>query len=254
MKKLLLFLFAVIISFGAAARMRSHEINPSAGTLKIKNVAGFPYDYSNFQLTINGNFFNLNSLNITSGNLNAGINEIVAFAGLVLAAQASIALWYPGTFPGNPTLNDIIDFVQYGAGGLDFEALAVAAGLWAAGTFIQGLPPYLRIGGDFDEGVNFWQNSGTTSIADLVNFYGGIHTFPNPFNRELSVVYNKDFGSTDNPATLYLIDVTGKAVYKQEDIIENKVFISSENLAPGVYTVNMVNTKGEIINRKVIKQ
>lgn len=77
-----------------------------------------------------------------------------------LPAAGAVALYVPNAV--NPDLSDatqIVDFLQWGAGGGPHEATADAAALWASGTF---MPPvaaghsYEFCGGPADHGVSFW--------------------------------------------------------------------------------------------------
>jgi plastocyanin len=71
-----------------------------------------------------------------------------------------LALYAPNTISSNLALDDqMIDFVQWGAGGSAREATAVLAGLWTAGTFI----PQVAAGHSMefcasagDHGAQFW--------------------------------------------------------------------------------------------------
>lgn len=53
-----------------------------------------------------------------------------------LPATGSVALYVPNTFDASlASADQLVDYVQWGAGGQGNEATAVAAGLWSAGTF-----------------------------------------------------------------------------------------------------------------------
>lgn len=57
-----------------------------------------------------------------------------------LPASGSIALYVPNSFTPQLTLaSQMIDFVQWGAGGQENEATAQSAGFWAAGAAIQNV-------------------------------------------------------------------------------------------------------------------
>ena len=66
---------------------------------------------------------------------------------------------------------NMIDFMQWGDGGIGREGLAVTNGFWTAGTFINITPPYEFTGGAADFGVNFWDTLlGVEDISDNTKF------------------------------------------------------------------------------------
>ena len=177
MKNLLPILLALFFVTDGYSRIRLKRIDVAKGEIEIKNVAGFAYDYNNFQLTVNNDVYNLSNTNITSGNLNAGIDEVIIITGFTLPTMASLGIWYPNTFPasGNPNL---VDFMQYGSAGNPYEASADSAGLWTIGDFVAGNPPYTHTGGPFDEGVGFWQGSGI-GLYEITGI-NAVRFYPNP--------------------------------------------------------------------------
>ena len=70
------------------------------------------------------------------------------------AMDGDLALFEPGSDTSTPS--GMIDYVQWGAAGNPNEGLAVSAGLWGAGDFVNDIAPFDFIGGPGDFGVEFW--------------------------------------------------------------------------------------------------
>jgi plastocyanin len=92
-----------------------------------------------------------------------------------LPTSGSLALYVPNTAPST-SLNDstqIVDFVQWGAGGQSREATAVAAGYWSAGQFIPtvGVPAHSIefCGGPADRGRLNWEEISSPNFGSNGN-------------------------------------------------------------------------------------
>ena len=249
MKKILLVVVLLFTLSAAQSKIIVRQFDPSAGTLWIQNIAGFAYDYSNFMLSINLQNFVLSNLTIESGNLNAADGEIIKFKGLSFprAAGASVAIWYPGSLPGTPTPSNIIDFVQYGAGGHDFESVAVSAGIWTAGDYISGVPPYIRTTNN--HGLGEWQ---TASGISNINMDDQIEIFPNPFGDLLKISVSTFF-TKGNSYELEIYGIDGKVVRRYEELSEKDFIIGEEDLKAGIYFVQLTNEAGDSVVKKLIK-
>ena len=249
MKKILLILAFLFTLSAAHSKIIVRQFDPNAGTLWIQNVAGFAHDYSNFMLSINLQNFVLSTLTIESGNLNAADGEIIKFKGLAFprAAGASIGIWYPGTFPGTPTASDIIDFVQYGAGGHDYESVAVSAGLWTAGDYISGVPPYLRT--TDDHGLTEWQTASGIGNIELEN---QVEIFPNPFADIINISVSSFF-TRGNSYELEIYGIDGKVVRRYEELSESDFILGEADLKAGVYFMHLTNEAGDSVIKKLIK-
>ena len=225
------------------SRIRTKLVDVNAGKIEIKNVAGFAYDYTNFQLVINGTAYALSSLTIASGNLNAGVDEVICITGLTIPASASIALFYPGAL----TPSAIVDFMQYGAAGHPHEADAVALGMWSAGDYIMGNPPYIHTGGATDEGVTHWKpNTMGLSAADGVP---DLKLFPNPASDHIKVdVSAEQLGSE---SYLELVNMQGQVIFRSRLINTHSEFGVSM-LPKGMYTAILSNNEGILEKNSLI--
>jgi plastocyanin len=86
-------------------------------------------------------------------------------------ASGSVALYVPNQVPGQNALtiaSQLIDFVQWGAGGQANEATAAAAGVWTAGTFLPTVAVGRAIefcGAASDRGVTHWAEIRTPNLG-----------------------------------------------------------------------------------------
>ena len=53
----------------------------------------------------------------------------------------------------------MVDFMQYGDFGQGRENVAEAAGLWVAGTFLEGSGPWMYTGNGSESTIAFWSTS-----------------------------------------------------------------------------------------------
>ncbi len=249
MKKVLLLLLLAALSTNLDARIRSKNVNPAAGTLTIKNVAGFAYDYTNFMISINANYFKLADLIIMQGALNAGIDEEIEFSGLTIPAAASIALWYPSTFPGSPAAADLVDFMQFGSAGHEYESIAAIAGLWTAGEYVMGSPPYMHMGGPNDEGASYWHGS-TIGLTPL-DFKMTLDAYPTPVSEKLTLALDGSWNYQD--LSLSIVNVNGEQLLEAK-VESSKTEILTNDLASGIYFLLVRNEAGIVERKPLIKR
>ncbi len=247
MKKLLCLFLVVFFATDGFSRIRTKEVDPIKGEIKIKNVAGFAYDYNNFQLVINNNVFNLSNQNIASGNLNAGVDEIIVITNLVIPLVASISLWYPNSLGAPGSNPNLVDFMQFGAAGNPYEASADSAGLWTIGDFISGNPPYTHTGGSNDEGATFWQSS-TVNIDELL-VQSTLSAYPNPAVNTVNISISPDVMSQN--LNLVLLDLQGKVLIKRP-AQEALTVLPVSHLPEGIYFAILRNKEAIIERQRVV--
>ena len=104
--------------------------------VEIRNNTTEAVDLSNYWLCLGpGEYRQISALPVVSGNTNleAGGHLVVTFD-LLGDASEGLGLYSTNAFAD---ANSIVDFVQYGAAGAARENVAVAAGIWTAGEFID---------------------------------------------------------------------------------------------------------------------
>ena len=145
----------VLAGSGAAvADFRITEVLYSSGSadlIEITNMGTAAGDLGRYRIAISGDVEGLPiaSVNVAPGGIvilhpnasgtNSTSNVFVPALNSLADAAGSVALYVPSTISGHTALTDatqIVDFVQYGAGGQANEAAAVTAGFWTSGQFV----------------------------------------------------------------------------------------------------------------------
>jgi uncharacterized repeat protein (TIGR01451 family) len=79
-----------------------------------------------------------------------------------------------------------------------------------------------------------------------------IIAFPNPLRENLTIYYKSKI---DNPYNLMLFDITGKEVYRKENITSNKTTINLNQLNNGLYIVVGIDISGkQLFSERVVVQ
>lgn len=238
MKKILPLLLILFFVTDGYSRIRMKRVDVAKGELEIKNVAGFAYNYNNFQLVINNTVHNLSNMTIVSGDLNAGIDEIIIISGFTFPIAASVSIWYPSTFSTGGNAN-LVDFMQYGSAGNPYEGSADSAGLWTIGDFVTGNPPYTHTGGPTDEGVSFWQSS-TIDLAETPEMTK-FSLYPNPADQMLNLKVSPSVLGSDLQLTI--VDLNGKHLL-QIPVQTLALSVPVSKLPSGIYLAVLYNNHG----------
>jgi len=158
-KTIFALLFTVILGQQADAQIRMISVDPAGDTITIKNFGSSTVDIGSYRLCSLFSYITLSSqTTVVNGSLNLTPGaEVTVLASNYLSFSASAAdlgLYLPtGNFG---TAANMVDFTQWGAGGQGRESVAVAKGIWTAGTFVNVSPPYQFDGNSSDFGANFW--------------------------------------------------------------------------------------------------
>ncbi|MCK8479439.1 T9SS type A sorting domain-containing protein [Psychroserpens algicola] len=255
-KKYVYYVLIVIISFGfsiqkANAQFRIVEVDPSTERVKIKNFGSTTENISAYRLCARFSYDALSNMTLISGNLvsfapNAEVELTVSFSnGSVLTdASSDLGLYLPtGSFG---VAANMIDFTQWGAGGIGRESQAVSNGFWTAGTFINVAPPYEFTGGNTDFGVNFWD---TLLSVDDIGDTNKFSISPNPASSHLNV----NIPSNVENATLKVFDLLGKKIIEKELSNIQAVSIDVSKWNTGVYVIR-VSSDDITQTKRFIKQ
>lgn len=162
MKKLLLFTFSLLtLNLCFAQGLRIVNVIPAQKTVVIKNFGDSPVNISTYQFCSLFNYTQIGgaAVSVVSGDLNLLPDNTVTLswntAGGMNINGADLCLYQPNPNFGNPL--HIIDFVQWGSAGNGRENIANAAGIWVAGTFVDGNGPMSYIGDGGNYGVTLWE-------------------------------------------------------------------------------------------------
>lgn len=257
MKKNYIFYLLIILCFfgfsiqNANAQFRIIEVDPATERVKIKNFGSTTEDISAYRLCARFSYNALSSMTLISGDLvnfapNAEVEVTVSFSnGNVLTdASSDLGLYLPSGSFG--VAANMIDFTQWGAGGIGRESLAVTNGFWTAGTFINVSPPYEFTGGTSDFGVGFWDT--LLSVDDISN-NSKFSISPNPASLNLNV----NIPSSVENATLKVFDLLGKKVLEKELSNMQSVSVDVSKWNTGVYIVR-VSSDDVTQTKRFIKQ
>ena len=182
-------------------------VDPVADTVTIKNFGTTTENVGAYRLCSLISYRTLSSqTTVVSGSLNLAPNAevTVSISGNYLNdTAADLGLYLPTGNFGDPA--NMVDFTQWGSSPNGRENVAVSAGIWTAGTFINVAAPYEFNGGVADFGVNFWD---TLLSVNNLEASSSFNVYPNPSNSILNIELN---GSQSN-LTFEVFDILGKQI------------------------------------------
>lgn len=235
---ILIFIFCLGFSVQSAnAQFRIVEVDPATERVKIKNFGSTTADISSYRLCARFSYNALSNMTVLSGSLtslapNAEVEVTVVFSNsnVLTDASSDLAIYLPTGSFGSAA--NMIDFVQWGAGGIGREGLAVTNGFWTAGTFINVAPPYEFTGSATNFGVTFWDTLlSVEGFEDLTKF----EISPNPASLNLNITLPSNIEN----ATLRVFDLLGKKVLEQELSNIQTVSVDVSKWNSGIYIVRV---------------
>jgi len=166
MKKLYISLVILCLSLTGFSQVRMTMVDPANHQIQIKNFGMMAVDISAYRLCALFDYQTLNQAPVTfvEGDFNLSSNESVTLswnndggAGFLTVAS-DVGLYLPGTNGGAfGSATNMVDFMQYGAGGQGREGVAVTAGIWTAGQFLDtSTGPWMYTGNGTQNGMMFW--------------------------------------------------------------------------------------------------
>ncbi len=251
MKKLLLAVAVLALftstSFGVAIEKVSQN------SVEFFNFSGGTYDLTGHMVSVNDTWYNVDNLTLASGDLNVGAQTRVVLEGIVAPDMAaSVGLWFPGTNSMNASEQNIVDFVQYGSTGQDFEVTAIAAALWAADLAAPGPLPIERTDAANGTGNGTWQSNAVVSINSF-DLDKSITIAPNPIQGTMNFTIGDNALSQIESFSYQLIDISGKVITKATALRSKEVSVDAADLPVGVYILNITTKNGAVLNRRIMK-
>ena len=140
-------------------RVRIVKVYPDEDRYTFTNFGNEAVDVSGYRLCSRFVYTqNLTSLTLVEGSLNLAPGASVTLSDWPIDDNAAdLGLYLPsGDFSD---ANAMVDFMQYGDDGQGRESVAVQKGIWSAGDFVEGNPPFSYVGNGLQDGVNFWEAS-----------------------------------------------------------------------------------------------
>ena len=241
MKKLIyqIILGIACISFSPAimqSQLRITMVNPMNQTLRIKNFNAAPVDISSYRLCSLFEYSSLNSSNISviSGDFFLSQNEEVIITWTALfgfnETASDIGLYLPSGAYSNAA--NMLDFMQYGAGGQGREDVAVAGVLWSAGTFLPpGTGPWIYTGNGTQSGITFWSSAVEVTfrvnMALLTVSTNGVHIAGN-------------FQGW-SPSTTLMSDINGDDIYEYTALLATGTQVQYKYVNGNAWGPNWMN-------------
>ncbi|MFK7781677.1 T9SS type A sorting domain-containing protein [Psychroserpens sp.] len=233
--KTFLFLGLLALTFQISeAQIRIVEVDPATSTVKLHNFgsAQDPLDISSYWFCARFDYTQVSDGTIISGstNLAVGADLVLTLGSSLDATSSDLGLYTTPSFSSSAAMED---FMQYGAGGIGRENVAVAKGIWTSGTFINIAPPY-EYGGDGNQnGFQFWDTL-LLSVDDF-NLGQNLKLYPNPSNDILNIDVKNGSGRLD----YQVYDVLGKLVISDSIQNSSNTAIDVSNLDNGLYLINL---------------
>lgn len=236
-KSLQLFIPIILFSINVEAQVRIVEVDPATETVKIHNFGATSVDISAYRFCSQILYRTLNTqTTVQSGSLNLAPNaEVVVTVNDAYLddTAADLGLYLPTGSFGSPA--NMVDFMQWG-GSFSFpngrEDVAVAKGIWTAGTFVNVAPPYEYIGDGGQNGFQFWN-----TLLGVQDFKIGsnFNLYPNPTNSILSITFKNEIPN----GTLEVYDMLGKKTLSQALDSNQLTSIDISKLNSGLYLIKI---------------
>lgn len=218
--------------------VRISKLDPSTNSVALKNFGSSTVNISGYWFCNFPAYGQVSSMTSTVM-LNPGEEINIASSVNFAVADGEFGLYNTNSFGSSSALED---YIQWGNAGHQRESVAVAKGIWDAGTFINVAPPFEYTGNGSQDGVAFWSTLGIEDFEQV----GNIKLYPNPSNSILNVLVQ----TTGGNSTIEVYNILGKKVISQELLSEaTKIDVSGWN--SGVYLVKISSDNGEETKRFV---
>lgn len=242
-KILILVLSLTIVAISAQAQVRILHVDEQANVITLKNFGNDTEDISDWWFCALFVYAQLNTLTVNSGSLELESNQEVELTGYNLQEAASdLGLYETNTFGDASAMRD---FTQWGAGGQGRESVAVTAGIWTAGDFLEIPGPFEYIGDGTQNGLDFWQNVLSTNEFEID---AAIQIYPNPSKGLINISNN----SGQNIKKIEIYNSLGGLLFKTNDLLNNQIRIF--DLAKGSYFAKVILDDNKSIVKKIIIQ
>ncbi|MEY8848806.1 T9SS type A sorting domain-containing protein [Psychroserpens sp. XS_ASV72] len=228
------------------AQIRMVNVDPSTNVVQIHNYGGTTVDVSSYWFCHLFTYSQLSGGTVQSGSLNLapGADVVVQASSNFNASASDLGLYSTNSFGSTAAMQD---FLQWGSGGLGRENVAVAKGIWTAGTFISVTPPYEYTGDGAQNGFQFWATSlGLDDFDDLFKF----SISPNPAATEMKLIVPGNF---QNIATVRVFDLLGKLIVERELNGNESTNFDVSNWTSGLYLVR-ISTENNTETKRFVKQ
>ena len=149
------------------SNVRLTLVDPINDLVTLKNFGTGDQDISGYFFCRRKGYVGVGSLTPVSGDLMLSADEEAQFSITIDDTSSDFALYANNS--GFGSAENILDFFQFGeniadAGRID---VAVAAGIWAAGAFVEGNSPFNYEGDGDENGATFWTATAAAGVANV---------------------------------------------------------------------------------------
>ncbi len=146
-----------------AADVRITAIDITTGDVTLTNLGNAAEDISGWRFCNWPAYSTISSLG-ASASLAAGASEVINWADVV-DADGELGLYIDAAWTNSAS---IVDYVEWASTGHTRSSVAVGAGVWNVGDFVDGPAPYTFNGASGDYGSGFWDVNNPTHDVTLV--------------------------------------------------------------------------------------
>ena len=146
-----------------AADVRITAIDNTTGDVTLTNLGSAAEDISAWRFCNWPAYSTISSLG-ASASLAAGASEVINWADVV-DADGELGLYIDAAWTNSAS---IVDYVEWASTGHQRSSVAVGAGVWNVGDFVDGPAPYTFNGASGDYGSAFWDVNNPTYDVTLV--------------------------------------------------------------------------------------
>ncbi|OUR93310.1 hypothetical protein A9Q87_05005 [Flavobacteriales bacterium 34_180_T64] len=235
LKSLIILMLLVFPFLKSNAQIRIVEVDPSTNRITIRNFGSSsnPENISNYWLCKYPTYEQFGGMTIISGSFNLAVGSEVTFTSSIPfdVVDGELGIYNTSSFGSSTAMED---YMQWGTAGHEREAVAVAKGIWTAGTTITAAPPFEYTGNGSQNGIAFWDT--LLGIEDFEN-RSSFGMYPNPSNDILNIKLKNGIRNV----TLEVYNVLGKLVLNQTLKPEKISKIQVSSLDAGLYLVKIAN-------------
>lgn len=232
----------------APGRLMLSEVTAD-GEIEIFNGTDEAINLSSYWLCNFPDYQQISALTLECGDLELLPGEylvVTGFSGFD-AVDAELGLYSTNTF-ANP--DAVVDYLEWGSTGHQRSSVAVAAGVWTAGDFVDAPTADNSLqSSKNDEGDNVWgrgeptpcEANDLTSSTAPARRIATARVFPNPVSGNLLTVELETVSTSE--VQIQLLDAQGRNVGMQNTELNGKsnINVNLPDVPAGVYFLRVVN-------------
>jgi hypothetical protein len=229
-------------SLTAQENVRILRVDPSTNSVTLKNFGDATAPVSTYWFCNFPNYAQVSGMTTVTTlapNEEVNIGSTINFA----VADGEFGL-YSTNANGFGSSAAMIDYMQWGTAGHQRESVAVGAGVWDAGTFVNVAPPYEYTGDGTQNGVANWSTLGVNDFEEFSN----LNLYPNPTNSILNIEIKNELSN----GTVEVYDMLGKQIFKLTITSNNVSKIDVSNWNNGLYLVK-ISSDESIETKRFVK-